>query len=499
MIRALWTALILTSLTGCHSHGPAHGLRVGLSAEPVSLDPALAEDGAAMKVLGNTMDGLFGYDATGKLVPRLARAYSISKDGRRYEFQIDTQAKWSDGKPVEAAQFVAGFRRALTPGKASKLAPLFYPIRHAREVQAGKLPVEKLGVRAEGDRLILELSEPASYFLHAMTLTEALPAREELLGQNGGKWKDDFPGTGPYHIVRHDTERSIVLEKNPYYSSEIRIPQVEFMIVPDERTGLNLFEQGKIDIVGKIPQTEFKRLRDKIHTDPFPATYYISFNLKKAPFDRVETRRAVSAAILKNEIVQLLETGESPAESWIPDGIEGSFTKPLPQVSQSRKPALSGPVIAGFDSSERNRMIMEKIQQDLLSRLGLKLSLENMDWKTYIGSLQADAPPLFRFAWLAPFNDPIVHLRVFQTGNPNNYSHFSNAEYDHLVEDIVRLQPGVDRDRKLKRAQEILQEEEAVVVPLYHYVQNHLVSNRVEGFRVSPYGVIRFSELGLRN
>jgi oligopeptide transport system substrate-binding protein len=277
-------------------------------------------------------------------------------------------------------------------------------------------------------------------------------------------------------------------------------------IVGDEITGLHLFEQGKLDIVGKIPDAEFPRMKatGHLHTDPFVAVYYLSFNLKKPPFERSDIRRVISAAIRKPELVAVLQTGELAATSWIPKGIEGySQDFPGPQTGlhevTSAKSGLAhvSSVVMSFDSSARNRIVAEKIQQDLLDSLGLKISLENMDWKSYIRQLQTDAAPIFRFAWLAPLGDPIVHLRVFQSGNPNNYSNYSNPSYDALVERISKTQPGPERDKLLHQAQEILVDQDAVVVPLYDYVQNHLVASRVRDFAVNPFGVIRFSDLSL--
>jgi oligopeptide transport system substrate-binding protein len=483
-------------------------LRVQLGAEPMTLDPARTEDGVAMKILGNTMDGLVGYDNAGHLESRLADTYRISADRRHYEFTIRNDAKWSDGKPVRAEDFVTGLRRSLAKETAGKLAPLLFSIRNAREYNQGKVPADALGVHAKNGELVIDLTKPVSYFVHALTLNMALPAREDLLRQTGGKWLESFPVTGPYQITKHIAEEKIILERNPYSLASTPISKVEIDIVPDESTGLHLFEQGKLDIISKIPDTEFARLRaqDRVHTDPLLAVYYLAFNVRKAPFDQVRNRRAVAASIRKQELVDVLHTGDTVAASWIPRGLEGYFSDPFASrlSAEDLKAAkddfmLLQPVAAGFDTSMRNRWVLEKIQQDLSSKLGLKLSLENLDWKSYIRSVQTDAAPVFRFAWLAPFDDPIVHLRVFETDNPNNYSHFSDKTYDRLVNEIEILRPGKIREAKLREAQEILLSKDAVVIPLYHYVQNHAVAERVENFHVSPYGIVRFRELRLKD
>jgi oligopeptide transport system substrate-binding protein len=274
-------------------------------------------------------------------------------------------------------------------------------------------------------------------------------------------------------------------------------------IVRDESTASNLFDRGQLDVLTKVPPFDVERLRRKgvLRTDPFMTVYYLSFNLSKPPFHRREARRAVSAAIRRKELASLLGSGEQPARSWLPPGLEGFIAyedRPAPSAADREWFKRLGPVVAGFDTSGRNSLVMEKIQQDLSVGLGLRVTLENSDWKTYVRSLSGTPPPLFRFAWMAPFRDPVPHLRVHVTGDPSNYARWSDPRYDKLVDEIATLSPGAEREAKIREAQRILVDEEAVIVPLYHYVQVHAVSEAVEGFRVNPFGMIRFDELGLK-
>ena len=150
---------------------------------------------------------------------------------------------------------------------------------------------------------------------------------------------------------------------------------------------------------------------------------------------------------------------------------------------------------ASFDTSTRNSLVMEKVQQDLQLALGLKLSLNNLDWKSYLKSIQTDPAPIFRLGILSPFMDPIQILQSFTTGDPNNYLKWSNEDYDRLVREVAAMKPGPSRERKIREAEEELVDRQAIVVPIYHYVQNTAVKARIAGFRVNPFGVIRFNEL----
>ncbi|MCM2278836.1 MAG: peptide ABC transporter substrate-binding protein [Oligoflexia bacterium] len=528
MLRAfcvgLLPALIFGSLAassgfglGCSRRSDSPGnaaLHVHLTGEPVTLDPALAEDGLSIRILGNVMEGLMGYDASGKLVARLAESHEVQAAGMRYEFTLKPEARWSDGRRVQAAEFVAGIRRALAPGMPSKTAAFLLPIRGAAEFHSGKAR-ELNGVRDEGGKVVVELERPIGYFLHAFALPATLPVREDVLARNEGAWPSgkraqEAVFTGPYRIVSHEPDKRILLERNPAYRGPAaRIPVVHLDIVRDETTAVNLFERGKLDILSRVPALEYQRLRQRggIHIDPFRATYYLGFNCRKSPFDDRDWRRAVAASIRKRDLTEALQTGETPARGWIPPGLEGFLPEDEPLPDHSRavakvKTQLAGgrrrhAVTAVFDSGDRNALVLEKVQHDLREELGLKVTLSSLDWKTHIRNLQTDPAQLFRFGWLAPFDDPITHLRIFATGNPNNYTGCSLPDYDERVRRVEALPPGPERERNIREAQAILVDREAVIVPLFHYVQAHAVRPRVKNFRVNPFGVIRLDELEL--
>ena len=281
----------------------------------MTLDPALAEDGASLRVLCNTMEGLVGYDGSGRLQNFLAEASTVSPDGKRYEFTLRKEARWSDGKAVTAADFVTGSVRALTPQSGSKLAGMLFPIRGAKGFYEGKQGPDTLAVRDEHGKLVIELEQAAPYFIQVLTLPVALPERRDVLEANAGRWPESAPVTGPYRITQHLSERLIHFEKNPYYwapSSEL-VP-VEMVIVADEATGLNLFEQGDLDILTKIGSTDLPGLRKRhgvVHTAPYLATYYLAFNFKKPPFNDRIWRQAVAGAIRRIEVVKILDAGRS--------------------------------------------------------------------------------------------------------------------------------------------------------------------------------------------
>jgi oligopeptide transport system substrate-binding protein len=502
-------------------------IRVHLTSDPVTLDPWLAEDGISLRILNNVMQGLVEYDLEGNLQPAMAESWKISKDGLRLEFTLRKNLRWSDGRPVKTEEFVSGFRHALSPRTPSRLAPLIFNIKNSRAIRERQKPITDLGVVVSPENprvLVVDLEKRQPWFLHALTLPVAFPLRDEILRGNGGKWPDTAPVTGRYRIVERRIDRSIRLEPNPNHFSvlddqgKVRVAElprpIVLQVIQDDTTALNLFESGDLDILSRIPNLEVDRIRRrfKVVTDPFYATFFFSFNINKAPFNQVENRRAFAAAIDRESIAKLLGNGERASLQWVPDGLDEhhqsrDVSEENEKLPVTLKKALSAvkargfpgqpPVELAYDQSSRNQLIAEKVQSDILKALGLSLALRPVDWKTHVRQLGADSAPVWRFGWMAPFRDPISHLQAFTSADPNNHARYSNPEYDALVEEISTTEPGDKRSELLARAQKILVEDDAIVVPIFHAAQTHATRPRVLGFRVNAFGTVRFDQLKL--
>ncbi len=515
--RAL-TCFIAASLMICCSKLPSSTsspssyeakqvLHVQLANEPISLDPTLAEDGVSLQILNNINSGLVGYDAEGKLQNRIAESYTISPDGTRYEFKLKPNARWSDGQIIQPQNFILALRRALSPGTVCKLAPLFFAIRGARSYHERKSSELALGIKESQGKLVIELERATPYFIQALTLPPAFPIRQDVLDKNHGIWPENAPSTGAYRMISHQIGQKIVLERNLNYWGKIAmIPRIELWVVVDESTAIHLFDHGQLDLLNHISSLDYLRLKKtgQIHTAPFLATYYLSFNCRKPPFNDRNWRRAIAGSIRRDEISTILGAGELPASSWIPKGLEGFtlYQDPRSTFSDSiewvrnhhRAPEV---ITAAFDTGIRNSRVFEKIQHDVQQVLGIRILLNQLDWRTYIQTLKSNTPSIFRSGWMAPFMDPISHLKVFTTGNLNNYSGCSNQQYDLLVNQIEGMIPGAAREAKIRQAQKILVEDEAALVPIYHYVQNTGVLPRVRGFQVNSFGIVQFQDLHL--
>jgi oligopeptide transport system substrate-binding protein len=498
---------LLVAATAFSSGAPPREIRIQLAASPTSLDPAIADDDYAGKILGNTMDELFGYDPKGKLENRLATKIQAKAGGLQYVVTLRKGATWSDGVPITSDQFVLGIRRSLDPKTGSKIASLLFVIKGAKAFYEGKGPAEGVGVAARGDTLVFDLEKKTPYFAHLLTLSQAAPTRADVLAANGGKWPAIAPGTGAYRIDREQSDLEIHLVPNPkYWNYRKESLPVLVRIVPDESTGITLFETGLLDVVTRVPPYDLERFRKQGLVQSFPqaATYFFSFNARKPPFNSAAARRAIAGAIDRPGLVRLVDSADIPANGWIPPALEGNvpgdaMTKKLVADLEKNRAALgSAPVTAAYSTNAVNGIVMEKLQSDVLKKLGLKLSLSTMDWKAYMTAIRTDTPNLYRFQRGAAFMDPIWHLASFMGNDPNNPTGWKNAEYDRLVGKISETPSGPARVKLIAQAEKILVEDEAIVVPVYYPVVSHLVATRVEGFAMDPLNGISFARIGLK-
>jgi oligopeptide transport system substrate-binding protein len=469
-------------------------LRIQLSNEPISLDPTWVEDGVGLQLVHLLHQGLFGYDVQGRLEPHLVDTWSVSSDQKTYQFKLK-EAFWSDGKPVKAEDFVSAFRRMLRVENTSKMASFFFGIQGASSFYAGKSSF--LGVSAEGQNLKIRLDRIVPHFLHLLTLPSTFPQRQSILDAHEGRWPEKAPSTGQYHLHEHLLKQKIVLAKNTFTQSLWKM--LEFQLIFDENTALNLFESGYLDILTHVPSLDLKRLQKKLLKAPYFSTYYLAFNCLKPPFQEVFWRKQVAQAIDSKAIVSLLDGSEKPASSFIPFGLVG-HTPVSTRVPEKNFLFWKTPLRIIFDTSVRNSRVMEKVQQDLKSFLKLEVQLTHFDWKTYLAVLKSNRFfeekkfDLFRFGWMAAFLDPLSHLKIFVSDDPNNFSGCSSKAYDTCVAQIEKLDNGPKREALIQRAQKILIEEEAMVIPIFHYVLTLALSERAEKTRINPFGIFFFNQ-----
>lgn len=295
--------------------------------EPGTLDPALSHDIAGLKILMHVFEGLFAYDPRdASPVPAAAERWEVSEDGKTWTFHL-REAKWSNGDPVTADDFVYAWRRVLDPGTGSTYSQRLFLIKGAREIAARKQAIESLGVRAADARtLVVELTHAAPYFPQLLCLNLFFPVHRATVERHGRGWTtkpETLVGNGPYRMTLWTLNDRKVFEKNPHYRSSagVRIEKFVFVQITDAAAGFRAYEAGQVHWLFQAP-TEFMDTllaRPDHLSNPANAVYFYVFNTKVKPLDDARVRRALGLAIDREKICRyILRGGETPAVRLIP-------------------------------------------------------------------------------------------------------------------------------------------------------------------------------------
>jgi oligopeptide transport system substrate-binding protein len=461
------------------------------------------------------MEGLVGLDGPAmKIVPELAKSWTKSADGRTYTFYLREGVKWSDGVPLKAQDFVYSWKRLLSPVTGSTYAYMLFDVEGAENFNKGTITdFNSVGVKALDDRTLqVRLSRPVAYWLHIPTFWVTFPLRQDIVEKYGNSWAK--PGrmvtVGPFNLFLHDLDSKVVLKPNPhYYRKKGNVEQVVGLIVRDDSTAFTLYESGKLDFVTDIPTVDMKRLagRSDLKTFPYLKTAYLGFAVGNFPASNVHLRRAISMAVDKTKILQLLHGVQQVASSFVPPGVmahSSGVGLGYDPVNAKREYRL-----AGLDSSrplkiqvlvnnlEKSVTIAQFLQAELKRNLGIELELQLLDHKIFWKQLELRTYPMFIAHWSADYPDPDNYLSVFLSSSGNNRVEFKDSAFDDRVLEARTLSDSRARERAYVEAQKKLIETEAVILPLYYEPNIALVKKRVLGLELNPLNYLYLRKVEL--
>lgn len=523
---------IVAALAGCGGRetrvasGTRDGvLHVGNGAEPEGLDPHLVTGVPEHRVLSALFEGLVNLDPeTLDPVPGAAERWSMSDDGLVYTFELRREARWSDGSPVTAGDFLYAWRRILEPSLASKYATMLHCIQNARAYNEGALTdFEAVGVRAIDDhRLEVTLEQPTPYFLSLHIHYTWFPVQRAAVERHGamtsrdGRWTrpGNLVGNGPFRLERWDPDRLLTVVKNEHYwdADNVRLKEIRFYPVKDLLTEDRMFRTGELHLTENVPLSRVEVYQregwDALQIKPYLGVYYFRVNVTRPPFDDARVRRAFSMAVDRTALVErVVKAGRQPAAHYVPPdtgGYTGTAAVAFDVEGARRLLAEAGypegrglpPIELLYNTSENHKQIAEALQQMWRQHLGAEVSLLNQDWKVYLTSMDNLDYSLARSGWIADYNDPYNFLECFLTGNGNNRTGYSSAEYDALLREAEGTLDPRTRYALLDRAETLLLED-APIVPIYFYTRVYLKSPDIRGYRANNLGYIAWKHLYL--
>jgi ABC-type oligopeptide transport system substrate-binding subunit len=496
----------LISLLSCTSGGRSSGdiqeLRIGLGANPESLDPHQARGTPEDQVILNLFEGLTEYNPeTAEPMPALAERWESNQDATQYTFYLRQDARWSNGDPVTAHDFVYSWRRILDPRTASPYASMLYPIRQAEGFNRGK--ARDIGVEAVDDyTLRVHMERPTAFFVQMTPHSAFRPVHRPTVERWNREWTkaEHLVVNGPYKLLEWLPNDKLVLQKNPAYreAARVRIERATFYLAEDFNALLNLYQTGEIDtlVSGLLPTPSIPLLRKKSDyvTGPYLSLYYYMLNVTRPPFDNKKVRLALNLSLDRQQICdKLLQAGQRPARTLTPSDFGGAYPRPQGvqyDPSQAKQFMREAGYSDGqglrfritFNTAELHRQLAEAIQAqwtEVFPRI--QIELVNLEWQVYLATMRQMDYEMIRRYWTADYNDPFTFLELMLSGSSNNYTGWANAAYDQMVVQANASVDPVERLKLLAQA-EGLALEDAPFIPLYEGVTYFLTKPYVRGW-----------------
>jgi oligopeptide transport system substrate-binding protein len=523
-------ALAIGLLSGCGGPGPAPAaqrdsgeLARGNGAEPDSLDPQLARMDSALTILRDAYEGLTSIDRSGAVAPGAAASWSVSDDGLVYTFALHPDARWSNGDPVTAEDFVAAWRRLVDPATASQYAQMLGPVARAGDIIAGRRPAAELAVSAPAPRrLEVRLERPTPFFPALLSHPSTFPVHRPTLAALGTQFAR--PGSavtnGAYVPVEWQVGAWVLSRRNPHYREEARtaIAAVRYHHVSDAAMELTRYRAGELDVTYTLPPGQLARLPPglaaELHTGPQLGVYYYGFALDRAPFaGNAKLRQALSMAVDRDILAgKVLGDGEIPAWGWVPPGVAGHAPQRYPwadwpaqrrHAEARRLYAEAGYTAArpaefelAYNKSPLHDRIALAVAAMWKQTLGVRVHLRAEEFRALKQSIDARRVQAFRGSWIADYNDPWSFLQVLSGGFGINLPRYASPAYDELLAGAAVAADAARRAELLAAAERRLLED-VPLVPLYFYVSKHLVAGRVRGWYDNVMNVTYSKDLSL--
>jgi oligopeptide transport system substrate-binding protein len=513
------------------AHGPEDpaALTINCGTEPEHVDPGLVTDNVGQELVQALFEGLTTPDPRDMHpVQGVAARWDRSADGRLYRFHLRPEARWSDGRPVTARDFVYAWRRVVRPETGSGAVANLFPVKNAEAINLGRLDAARLGVRAIDDlTLDVELERPTPYFLDLTSRPALLPVREDVIeafAQRGEaeRWTrpEGLVSNGPFIVASWVFHDAITMIPNPHYwaPGAIRLRRLTWLEIDETRTAMNLFKAGELDAFGSgasIPAEYRAALAGKKDLRRFPLlmTYWYDVNTRARPLDDARVRRALDLAVDKRALVErVMGGGEIAATHYVPETIGGGYAERAaadraagidPLGGEAYAPdraralmreaghAIEGdpPRAAGLSPVEilyntdddGHRRIAVAIQDMWRRELGVTATLRVEDWKVMLDDVRAGRFQIACGSWIADYDHPQTFLETFASGSLQNWTGWADPRFDDALARAARtVDPAASLD--LYRQAEAIAVAGRSRLPIFFATGSTLVKPWVKGF-----------------
>ena len=524
---------------------PAEGfdMAVCIASEPQTIDPALnsAVDGAIMTQ--HMFEGLMKWVDSGNpvndkgnmnyaaLAAGQAESYEKTDNGDgtgTYTFKIRSDAKWSDGQPVTANDFVYSWQRLANPLTAADYCYMIDMVQGYAAVNAGEADPTTLGVSAPDEStFVVNLTYDCPYFLEICAFPAAFPVRQDIIEAYGDTWTTDdnsshYISNGPWKLAEwvHDSYIKMVPNEYHYDAANLGPNSLTFQLMEDQNSMLAAYRSGDLQFIEDMPVDEIAGLlaSGELNIVDYIGTYYVCYQTQAAPFDNALVRQAFTLAIDSKYIVeQVTQTGQVPATGFVPAGIydadpdgddfrtvggdywdapvddatyQANCEKARQLLAEAGYPNGEGfPTVTYlYNTSDAHKAVGEALQQMWQEELGVTVQLQNQEWNAFLETRKKGEYQIARNAWIADYNDPCSFLDMWYTGGGNNDAQYSNPEYDAMIDAAKATSDPAERMSYFHKAEDIIIGQDWALGPIYFYTQKYMMADDISGAFYTPLG-----------
>lgn len=537
-VLALFSTVILVGCGSTSSQKSAPKGTVRISSKDIisTMDPSLNTDVIGAQNLNNTMEGLYRFKGK-NIKPALATSLvKPTNNGLTYTFKLRPNAKWSNGDAITAYDFVYSWRRTVDPKTKSTYSYIFEGITNAKDISAGKKPVNSLGIKALNKHTLqVDLEKPVPYFNTLLTSPTFFPQNKKVITKWGKKYgtnSQTLVSNGPFKLVKWNSpDNSWTEVKNDKYwdAKDVKVQKLQYQVVKDASTALNLYQSNKLDRVLLTGDSakQMKNAKDyKIQKES--TTFYVAPNIKKvALFNNTKIRQALSMSVNRQQLTKkVLGDGKVASLSTFPakmtfnpetkvdfaketqasavatNAYNPTKAKQLWQegLSETNNKGKKFSFTLLGDDSDVAKKQAEFLQNQFEKLPGLKINVTNVPFKSRLARAKSGDFDLLVTGWSADFPDPITFLTLFNTDSSNNDGKWSNTEYDNLVNKSLNEDANnpMARWQDMKAAQN-LSNREVPAIPLYQNGEAWLTKSRVKNLDYGPTGAYNMISLRLKD
>ncbi|MGW5981431.1 peptide ABC transporter substrate-binding protein [Bacillus mycoides] len=489
-----------------------------------TMDTSKSTDTLGAQILGNTMEGLYRLDKDNKPIPAAAESSTKSEDGKKYTFKLRKDAKWSNGEPVTAKDFVYGWQRLLDKNTAAEYAFIAYYIKNAEAINKGEKPGTELGAKAVDDyTLEVELEKPVPYFLNLLAFPSYYPLNEKFVKEKGEKFGLEADTTlynGPFVMASWKHEQGWQLKKNDKYwdNKTVKLEEINYSVVKEVATKVNLYDTGSIDFTllsGEFVD-KYKSNKDEYGEYSEASTFFLRLNQKRngqdTPLKSKKLREAIALSIDKKGLANvILNNGSKATDQLVPKGLatgpdgkdyQDTFknglkydTKKGAAAWEEAKKELGKDQVTiellSYDDGTAKKIadyFKDQIEKNLK---GVTVNTKIQPFKQKLKLESAQDYEVSFAGWSPDYSDPMTFIDMFESKSPYNQMGYSNPKYDEMVQKAGNelLSDPKKRWETLGKAEKLFLEEDAGLVPLYQTGRSYVMKPNVKGIvkhNISP-------------